>query len=99
MYHLKEYWELRKLPVPNDSWDGNIICIETDTAITMGINDIDENLGCYAFTLVIEGSMTLRYNDSDFTINKGALYCYSPGFPAKALSVSENYRGLCLLAD
>lgn len=99
MYQLKEYWEFRQLPVPNDSWDGNIICIETDTAITMGINDTDENLACYTFTLVIEGSMTLRYNDNDFTINKGALYCYSPGFPVKALSVSENYRGLCLLAD
>ena len=60
MYQLKEYWELRQLPVPNDSWDGNIIFIETDAAITMGINDTDENLACYTFTLVIEGSMTLR---------------------------------------
>lgn len=46
-----------------------------------------------------EGDFLCPYRFGDITLHAGDLYCYSPGFPITVLAASDDYRGLCLLAD
>ena len=99
MYSLKEFWQLRDLPLPKGEWDGNVICLETNVEWTFGANETHGFLSCYTFTIVKSGWVTIVYNNSEITLNEGDLYTYSPGMEVTVLSASEDYRGICLLAD
>lgn len=99
MYSLKEYWSLHALPMPTEDWNGELVCIETDAEFTYGVNETRGHLACFGFTIVIQGNVTLRYSDSEITLNTNDLYCYSPGLEVSVMGVSDNYRAICLLAD
>ena len=99
MYSLKEFWQLRNLPVPEGGWDGNVICIETNVEWTFGTNETHGFLSCYTFTIVTRGWVTILYNNRELTLHEGDLYTYSPGFEVTVLSSSSDYRGICLLGD
>ena len=99
MYRLKEYWLIRQFPIPKGEWDGNIVCLETDNKMTYDSNETRGYLSCYTFTLVTQGTLTILYNDREITLHKNDLYCYSPGFSISIISVSDDYRGVCLLGD
>ena len=47
MYSLKEFWQIRNLPVPEGEWDGNIICLETNAEWSFGANETHGFLSCY----------------------------------------------------
>ena len=99
MYSLKEFWQLRDLPVPKGTWDGNVICLETNVEWTFGTNETNGFLSCYTFTIVTKGWVTILYNERELTLREGDLYTYSPGFEVTVLSSSSDYSGICLLAD
>ena len=99
MYSLKEFWQLRNLPVPEGTWDGNVICIETNVEWTFGTNETHGFLSCYTFTIVTRGWVTILYNHRELTLHEGDLYAYSPGFEVIVLSSSSDYSGICLLGD
>ena len=99
MYSLKEFWQLRKLPVPEGEWDGNVICLETNAEWSFGANETHGFLSCYIYTIVTRGWLTILYNNSELTLHKGDLYTYSPGFEITILSSSSDYSGICLLGD
>ncbi len=99
MYSLKEFWQLRKLPVPEGEWDGNVICIETNVEWTFGTNETHGFLSCYTYTIVTCGWVTILYDNCKLTLHKGDLYTYSPGFEVTVLSSSSDYSGICLLGD
>lgn len=99
MYSLKEFWQLRNLPVPEGGWDGNVICTETNVEWTFGTNETHGFLSCYTFTIVTCGWVTILYNNRELTLHEGDLYTYSPGFEVTVLSSSSDYRGICLLGD
>ena len=99
MYSLKEFSQLRNLPVPEGEWDGNVICMETNVEWTFGTNETHGFLSCYTFTIVTRGWLTILYNNRVLTLREGDLYIYSPGFEITILSASKEYRGICLLGD
>jgi len=99
MYSLKEFWQLRKMPLPEGEWDGNVICIETNVEWTFGTNETHGFLSCYTFTIVTRGWVTILYNNRELTLRVGDLYTYSPGFEVTVLSSSSDYSGICLLGD
>ena len=99
MYTLKEFWQLRDLPMPKGTWDGNVICLATNVEWTFGANETHGFLSCYTFTIVTRGWVTIFYNGCELTLNEGDLYTYSPGFEVTVLSSSNDYSGICLLAD
>ena len=99
MYSLKEFWQLRNLPVPEREWDGNVICMETNPEWTFGTNETHGFLSCYTFTIVSRGWVTILYNNRPLTLHVGDLYTYSPGFEVTVISCSSDYSGICLLAD
>lgn len=99
MYRLKEYLRIIGLPEPSEQWDGNIVCVETDAEMTFGTNETHGFLACYTFTLITDGWLVLVYNNRELTLRRGDVYLYSPGLEVTILAASEDYRGICLLAD
>ena len=99
MYSLKEFWQIRNLPVPEGEWDGNVICLETNAELSFGANQTHGFLLCYSYTIITRGWLTILYNNSEMTLREGDLYTYSPGFEITILSSSSDYSAICLLAD
>ena len=84
---------------PVEQWDGRIYCNETDAAITYRANEIHGYMASYTFTLVLEGWLVIIYNGQELTLRPDDIYMYSPGQPVTIVSASDNYHGICLLAD
>ena len=99
MYSLKEFWQIRNLPVPEGEWDGNVICLETNAELSFGANQTHGFLLCYSYTIITRGWLTILYNNSEMTLREGDLYTYSPGFELTILSSSSDCSAICLLAD
>lgn len=85
--------------LPYEQWDGRMYCQKTDTAVTFRANKTQGFMAAYTFTLVTEGWITIVYNGQELTIYPDELYIYSPGLEVTILAASENYHGICLLAD
>ncbi len=86
-----------ELPVEN--WDGKMYCNATDAAITFRANETHGFLAAYTFTLVLRGWLTINYNGQQLTLHPDDLYIYSPGLPVTIIAASDDYHGICLLAD
>lgn len=99
MFTIKEWWKLTMGCDPYDGWDGKVLCIECDAAITLRTNITQGFLACYSFTLVTRGWLTIRYNDGQITIRKGDLYLYSPGLAVTIIDSSDDYQSICLMVD
>lgn len=84
---------------PIGNWDGKIYCNETDAAITYRANETHGYMAAYMFTLVLEGWLTIIYNGQELTLHPDDIYMYSPGLPVTIVSASDDYHGICLLAD
>ena len=79
--------------------DLSVFCTETDASLTLRANLLQDTMACYTFTLVEEGWLTIDYNNQQFTLTKNDLYPYAPGMPLRIVAASDDYRGICLLAD
>jgi len=99
MYTLKEAWLKMHGSFPYEGGDGNIICNDTDVAITFRANKTQGFISAYTFTLVQKGWLSIHYNGREITLVPGDLYVYLPGLPVSIISSSDDYRGICLLAD
>lgn len=99
MYTLREGWIKMFGKPPYEQWDGKMYCQETDAATTLHTNKIQGYLAAYTFTLITEGWLTIVYNGQQLTLQRDDLYIYSPGLEVSILEASENYHGICLLAD
>ena len=84
---------------PYKGWGGRMYCSETDAAITFRANMTQGYMAAYTFTLVTEGWLTIVYNGQELTLRPNDIYLYSPGLEVTILDASENYHGICLLAD
>lgn len=99
MYSLKEGWIAMHGQIPTKDWDGKIFCTQTDAAITFRTNKIQGFMAAYTFTLVTKGTLNILYNDKELTLRPDDLYIYSPGISVSIVSASNDYHGICLLAD
>lgn len=99
MYTLKEGWIAMHGEMPTDDWDGKLFCDKTDADRTFLTNKIQGFLAAYTFTLVIQGQLTIVYNDRELMLQADDLFFYSPGMSVTIIAASADYQGLCLLAD
>ncbi len=99
MYNLKEAWTIMQETEPFQGWDGKVYCTRTDAAVTFRANRTRGFMSAYSFTLVLEGWLVILYNETELTLKTGDLYIYSPGMGITILSASDDYHGICLLAD
>lgn len=90
-------WQYGKSRYPD--WGGRFLSIETDKEKNMLTNTLPGAVAAYGFTLVLRGSSTLLYSGREITIERDHLFIYMPGFPISIKAVSEDYAGLCLIAD
>ena len=86
-------------PMPVEDWDGKMYCTETDAELTFRANVIQGYLAAYTFTLVIEGWLSIVYNNKQLMLHPGDIYIYSPGMPVLIAAASSDYRAICLMAD
>ena len=84
---------------PVARWDGKIYCSETDAAITFRTNETHGYMAAYTFTIVLEGWLKIVYNGQNITLHPDDIYMYSPGLPITIVEASDDYHGICLLAD
>ena len=99
MYTLKEWWNISIGEDPVKDWDGKVYCTPGNAEMTMQTNLTQGFLSCYTFTLVTEGWLVMNYNGIEIHLTKGDLYIYSPGLSVTILSISQDYRGYCLMVD
>lgn len=99
MYSLREAWNKMHGADPVEQWDGKIYCNETDSTITFRANETHGYMAAYSFTLVTKGWLTIIYNGQEITLRSDDLYMYSPGLPVTIVDASNDYHGICLLAD
>lgn len=99
MYTLREAWMKMHGCPPYDGWGGKIICNDTDAEITFRANKTQGLMSAYTFTLVLNGWLSIRFDGFEITLVPGDLYVYLPGLTVSIVSSSDDYRGICLLAD
>lgn len=99
MFSLKEACVKMLGRSPYDGWDGKLLCVDTDAELTFRTNITRGFMYAYTFTIVLKGWLTIRYNSITITLVPGDLYIYLPGLPVYIISSSEDYHGICLLAD
>lgn len=99
MYSLREGWIKMHGTEPVARWDGKIYCTETDAAITFRANETHGYMAAYTFTIVLEGWLKIVYNGQALTLHPDDIYMYSPGLPVTIVEASDDYHGICLLAD
>ena len=100
MYTLNEY-----LPIfvgddlPAKGWDDGLYCLETNAVNILRINLTHGFVSCFAFMLVDNGWMTIRYNGRELMLRPNDLYIYSPCLPVAVVATSDDFHGYCLIAD
>lgn len=99
MYTLKDGWIAMQGSMPEENWDGKMYCTETDAELTFRTNIIQGFLAAYTFTLVIDGWLSIVYNNRELKLRPGDLYIYSPGMRVLIAAASSDYRAICLMAD
>ncbi len=99
MYTLPDTWMWQYGKSRYRDWGGRFLSIETDKEKNMLTNTLPGTVAAYGFTLVLKGRSTLLYSGREITIEKNHLFIYMPGFPISMKTVSEDYAGLCLIAD
>lgn len=99
MYSLKETFALLSDQPPYEGWDGRMVAMEFNANHIQRANLTRGFTSCYAFLLVKEGRVKMRYYDRELTVEQQELMIYSPGTSIDILEVSEDFRGLWLAVD
>lgn len=99
MYTLKDFQRLTNFMQVPEWWNDNIFCLDTDGEVTLRANITQGFLSAYTFTIVLEGWVRLQYSGQELTFRKDNMFIYLPGLSVTVLEASDDYRGICLLAD
>ena len=79
--------------------DMKVFCTVTTPGLTLRTNRLQDTMACYTFTLVVQGWLTIEYNNQQFTLTENDLYPYAPGMPVRIIAASDDYQAICLMAD
>ena len=99
MYSIKEYL-LTVADLPEDRIPSEeIFCAETNPEITLLANKMLDSLSCYTITLVRSGECDVEFPDKTVHLSKDDLFVYLPGQSIRISHITDDYRGICLLAS
>ena len=62
-------------------------------------NALPGTIAAYGYTIVLHGWMTMLYNGREVHYTKDDLIIYTPGMVVSVIDISDDYRGICLVAD
>lgn len=99
MYTIPDTWMWQYGKSHYKDWEGRFLSLKTDKETMMRTNTLPGTLAVYSFILVLKGRFSALYSGREITIERDHLFIYTPGFPISIKAVSEDYAGLCLVAD
>ncbi|MBQ9232039.1 MAG: helix-turn-helix transcriptional regulator [Prevotella sp.] len=99
MYNLQSYLQAITERPTEELPFHEFFCSETNLEQTLLTNKMQETLAAFSYTLIRQGTLHIVYNRQPITLRSGDLYFYSPGMQISITSGSDDYRGICLIAD
>ena len=91
-------WQYGYNTIPN--WDGKLLIIDTDAHNSLvKTNALPGAIAAYGYTIVLQGWMTMLFNGREVHFTKDDLIIYTPGMMVSVIDISDDYRGICLVAD
>jgi len=99
MYTIPDTWMWQYGKSRYKDWDGRFLCFEAGKKTYLRTNTLPGTVAAYGFIIVLRGSSTILYSGREITIERDQLFIYMPGFPISIKAASEDYSGLCLVAD
>lgn len=99
MYNLDQLFDIIGPDSRHELWDGRISCSFTDADRTLLTNKMTDSFRGYSFTLIRSGRLNLLSGGQLVQLEAGDIYTYFPGCLVTIETVSEDYRGICLIVD
>jgi AraC-like DNA-binding protein len=91
-------WQYGHDTIPG--WDGKLLIIDTDSHNSLvETNALPGTIAAYGYTIVLHGWMTMLFNGREVHFTKDDLIIYTPGMMVSVIDISDDYRGICLVAD
>ena len=91
-------WQYGHDTIPN--WDGKLLIVDTDAHKSLvETNALPGTVAAYCYTIVLQGWITMLYNGREVHYTKDDLIIYTPGMMVSVIDISDDYRGICLVAD
>ena len=91
-------WQYGHDTIPN--WDGKLLIVDTDAHSSLvETNALPGTVAAYGYTIVLQGWITMLYNGREIHYTKDDLIIYTPGIVVSVIDISDDYRGICLVAD
>ena len=91
-------WQYGHDTIPG--WDGKLLIIDTDSHNSLvETNALPGTIAAYGYTIVLHGWMTMLFNGREVHFAKDDLIIYTPGMMVSVIDISDDYRGICLVAD
>jgi AraC-like DNA-binding protein len=91
-------WQYGHDTIPD--WDGKLLIVDTNAYNSLvETNDLPGTIAAYGYTIVLKGWMTMLYNGREVRCAKDDIIIYTPGITISVLAISDDYRGVCLVAD
>ena len=100
MFRLEATWMGQYGHDTIPDWDGKLLIVDTNSHNSLvETNALPGAIAAYGYTIVLHGWMTMLYNGNKVHFKKDDLIIYTPGAAVSVLSISDDYRGICLVAD
>jgi len=100
MFRLEATWMWQYGHDTIPDWDGKLLIIDTDPHNSLvETNALPGTIAAYGYTIVLQGWITMLYNGHEVHFTKDDLIIYTPGMMVSVIDISDDYRGICLVAD
>ena len=100
MFRLEATWMWQYGHDTIPDWDGKLLIGDTDEQKTLvETNALPGTIAAYGYTIVLQGWMTMLCNGREVHYTNDDLIVYTPGIEVSVIDISDDYRGICLVAD
>ncbi len=100
MFRLEATWMWKYGHSTIPDWDGKLLIIDTDAHNSLvETNALPGTVAAYGYTIVLQGWMTMLFNGHEVRYTKDDIIIYTPGITVSVIAISDDYRGICLVAD
>ncbi len=100
MFRLEATWMWQYGHDTIPDWDGKLLIVDTNAHNSLvETNALPGTIAAYGYTIVLQGWMTMLYNGREVRCTKDDIILYTPGITISILAISNDYRGICLVAD
>ena len=100
MFRLEATWMWQYGHDTIPDWDGKLLIVDTNPHNSLvETNALPGTIAAYGYTIVLHGWMTMLFNGRQVHYTKDDLIIYTPGDVVSVINISDDYRGISLVAD